>query len=51
MAKKNLLEANVDDFDIDAIDKKFEQLSAEGAKAMAMNYGSMDAKQEEGDKE
>ena len=35
---------NVDDFDIDEIDRKFEMLSAEGAKEMAKNYGAPNAK-------
>lgn len=35
---------NVDDFDIDEIDRKFEMLSPEGAKEMAKNFGAPDAK-------
>lgn len=41
---------NVDDFDIDEIDRKFEMLSAEGAKEMAKNYGAPDAKYDEEEK-
>lgn len=44
MAKKIQQEINVDDFDIDAIDKKFENMSAEGAVEMGKNYGAPDAK-------
>ena len=35
---------NVDDIDIDEIDRKFELLSAEGAREMAKNYGAPNAK-------
>lgn len=38
---------NVDDIDIDEIDRKFEMLSAEGAREMAKNYGAPDAKYDE----
>lgn len=37
--KKNLLVANVDDCDIEALDRKFEMMSAECAREMAANYG------------
>ena len=47
MAKKNLQEVNVDDFDIEAIDKKFEKMSAEGVAEMGKNYGAPDAKYDE----
>ena len=40
MEKEKLQVVNVDDIDIDALDKKFEMLSAEGAKEMAKNYGA-----------
>lgn len=40
MEKENLQVVNVDDFDIDEIDRKFEMMSAEGAKEMAKNYGA-----------
>ena len=40
MEKEKLLVVNADDFDIDEIDRKFEMLSAEGAKEMAKNYGA-----------
>lgn len=41
--KENLLVVNADDIDADEIDRKFEMLSAEGAKEMAKNYGAPDA--------
>ena len=41
---------NVDDVDIDEIDRKFEMLSAEGAKEMAKNYGAPDVKYDDEDK-
>lgn len=44
MEKENLQSVNVDDFDIDEIDRKFEMMSAEGAKEMAKNFGAPDAK-------
>ena len=44
MEKENMQSVNVDDFDIDEIDRKFEMMSAEGAKEMAKNYGAPDAK-------
>ena len=44
MEKENMQSVNVDDFDIDEIDRKFEMLSAEGAREMAKNYGAPDAK-------
>lgn len=40
MEKENMQGVNVDDFDIDEIDRKFEMMSAEGAKEMAKNYGA-----------
>ena len=40
MEKENLQVVNVDDFDIDEIDRKFELMSAEGAKEMAKNFGA-----------
>ena len=43
MEKENLQGVNVDDFDIDEIDRKFEMMSAEGAKEMAKNYGAPNA--------
>ena len=44
MEKENVQVVNVDYFDIDEIDRKFEMMSAEGAKEMAKNYGAPDAK-------
>ena len=44
MEKENLQVVNVDDFDIDEIDRKFEMMSAEGAKEMAKNFGAPNAK-------
>lgn len=41
--EKNVQSVNVDDFDIDEIDRKFEMMSAEGAKEMAKNYGAPNA--------
>ena len=43
MEKENVQVVNADDFDIDEIDRKFEMLSAEGAKEMAKNYGAPNA--------
>lgn len=43
MEKENVQVVNADDFDIDEIDRKFEMMSAEGAKEMAKNYGAPDA--------
>ena len=40
MEKENVQVVNVDDFDIDEIDRKFEMMSAEGAKEMAKNFGA-----------
>lgn len=48
MEKENMQGVNVDDFDIDEIDRKFEMMSAEGAKEMAKNYGAPNAKYDEG---
>ena len=42
MKRENVQVVNVDDIDIDEIDRKFEMLSAEGAKEMAKNYGAPD---------
>lgn len=40
MKKKDYSQVvNVDDMDSEAIDRKFEMLSAEGARAMAANFG------------
>lgn len=39
MKKENVQVVNAEDFDIDEIDRKFEMMSAEGAKEMAKNYG------------
>lgn len=47
MEKEKLQVVNVDDFDIDEIDRKFEMMSAEGAKEMAKNYGAPNAKNDE----
>ena len=47
MEKENMQSVNVDDFDIDEIDRKFEMMSAEGAREMAKNYGAPDAKYDE----
>lgn len=47
MEKENMQGVNVDDFDIDEIDRKFEMMSAEGAKEMAKNYGAPNAKYDE----
>lgn len=43
MEKENVQVVNVDDIDIDALDRKFELMSAEGAEEMAKNYGAPDA--------
>ena len=43
MEKEKVQVVNVDDIDIDAIDRKFEMMSAECAKEMAKNYGAPDA--------
>lgn len=48
MEKEKLQSVNVDDFDIDEIDKKFEMMSAEGAKEMAKNYGAPELHSDEG---
>ena len=37
MEKENMQSVNTDDFDIDEIDRKFEMMSAEGAREMAKN--------------
>lgn len=42
MEKENLQVVNVDDIDIDALDRKFEMMSAEGAEEMAKNFGAPD---------
>ena len=47
MEKENVQVVNVDDFDIDEIDRKFEMMSAEGAKEMAKNFGAPNAKYDE----
>ena len=47
MEKENMQGVNAEDFDIDEIDRKFEMLSAEGAKEMAKNYGAPNAKYDE----
>ena len=47
MEKENMQGVNVDDFDIDEIDRKFELMSAEGAKEMAKNFGAPNAKYDE----
>ena len=47
MEKGNMQSVNVDDFDIDEIDRKFEMMSAEGAKEMAKNYGAPNVKDKE----
>ena len=39
MAKEKVQTINVMDMDQEAIDRKFEMLSAEGARAMAANFG------------
>lgn len=39
---------NAEDFDIDEIDRKFEMMSAEGAKEMAKNYGAPELQSDEG---
>ena len=40
---------NIDELDPpEVIDKKFEMMSAEGAKEMAKNYGAPDAKYDKG---
>lgn len=44
MAKEKVQTINVMDMDQEAIDKKFEMLSAEGAEMMARNFGAPDAK-------
>ena len=48
--KKNVTEFDVStltDADIEALDRKFEKMSAEGAREMAKNYGAPDAKYDE----
>ena len=48
MEKGNVQSVNVDDLlSVEEIDRKFEMLSAEGAKEMAKNYGAPDAKYDE----
>ena len=42
MAKENVQVVNVDDIDIDALDRKFEMMSAECAEEMAKNFGAPD---------
>lgn len=42
MEKGNVQVVNVDDIDIEALDRKFELLSAEGAEEMAKNFGAPD---------
>ena len=44
MKKENVQVVNAEDFDIDEIDRKFEMMSAEGAKEMAKNYGAPEDK-------
>ena len=44
MEREKVQVVNVDDFDIDEIDRKFEMMSAEGAKEMAKNFGAPNAK-------
>lgn len=51
MEKENVQVVNADDFDIDEIDRKFEMLSAEGAKEMAKNYGAPNAFVKKGTKQ
>lgn len=41
---------NVDDLDSEAIDRKFEMMSAEGAKEMAKNFGAPNAKYDDEEK-
>jgi hypothetical protein len=48
MEKERVQVVNVDDIDIDALDKKFEMLSAEGAKEMAKNFGAPNLQDYEG---
>ena len=40
MEKENVQVVNIDDLDHEAIERKFEMLSAEGAKEMAKNFGA-----------
>lgn len=48
--KKKVLSVNVDDLDpVEVIDKKFEKLSADGAREMSRNYGAPDAKYGDGE--
>lgn len=42
MEKENVQVVNVDDIDIDALDRKFEMMSAECAEEMAKNFGAPD---------
>ena len=42
MEKENMQSVNVDDFDIDEIDRKFELMSAECAEEIAKNFGAPD---------
>ena len=42
MEKGKVQSVNVDDFDIDEIDRKFEMMSAECAEEMAKNFGAPD---------
>ena len=48
MEKGKVQVVNVDDFDIDEIDRKFEMMSAEGAKEMAKNFGAPELHSNEG---
>lgn len=42
MEKENVQVVNVDDIDIEALDRKFELMSAECAEEMAKNFGAPD---------
>lgn len=42
MEKENVQVVNVDDIDIEALDRKFEMMSAECAEEMAKNFGAPD---------
>lgn len=42
MEKENVQSINVDDIDIEALDRKFEMMSAECAEEMAKNFGAPD---------
>lgn len=48
MEKEKLQSVNVDDFDIDEIDRKFEMMSAECAEEMAKNFGAPELSGNEG---